>query len=121
MNDMKNILVIYDSNTTLILLVWTLKKEGYEVQVAQSVNEARKIIIQRKPDLVILDLSMPDVSGYDFLKMRPEIKLLDVPIIVVSAIDSKKSVRLTQQLGAVEFMSKPFVVSEIVEAVKRHL
>jgi DNA-binding response OmpR family regulator len=121
MNNKKKILVIDDSNTTLLLLEWAFKGEGYDVLIAESVGEAMKILQQNKPDLVLLDLSMPDVSGYDFLKMKPELNLTDVPVLVVSAFDSQESVKQTKELGAAEFIPKPFVVAKILKTAKKYL
>jgi DNA-binding response OmpR family regulator len=117
----KTILIIDDSNTTLILLDWSLKEEGYDTQIALNVEEAKQYITKAKPDLILLDLFMPEVSGYDFLKMKPALNIKDVPVIVVSAYNNQESVMLVRELGAAEFISKPFSIDAIVEAVKKHI
>ena len=121
MDKKKTILIVDDSNTTLILLEWTLKNEGYKILIALSVEEARKIIAKNKPDLILLDLFMPEVSGYDFLKMKSELNIKEIPIIVVSAYDTKESVNMTRDLGATEFVPKPFNIQHIVDTVKKYL
>jgi len=121
MDKEKTILIIDDSNTSLLLLEWSLKEEKYNTIVASSVREARKIIAKKRPDLIILDLFMPEISGYDFLKMKPELNLQEIPVIVVSAYDNTESVKLTQELGANEFIAKPFKISKIVDTVKKYL
>ena len=121
MGKKKTILIIDDSNTTLILLEWSLKNEGYKTLIARSVEEARTIISKTKPDLILLDLFMPDISGYDFLTMKPELNIQDVPVIVVSAYDSSDSVHQIQNLGATEFISKPFTIQNIIDSVKKYL
>jgi DNA-binding response OmpR family regulator len=120
MDKNKTILIIDDSNTALILLEWSLTNEGYKTLIAPSVEEARKIIAENKPDLILLDLFMPEISGYDFLKMIPELNLKNIPVIVVSAYDDKESVKLTLELGAAEFISKPFSVPQIIAAVNNY-
>ena len=117
----KNILVIDDSNTSLALLEWALKKEGYNALLAQSVNEARNIIVRIKPDLILLDLMMPDISGYDFLKMKSKLNIMGIPIIVISAYDSQDSVKKTKDLGATEFIAKPFNIQRIIKTIKKYL
>lgn len=117
----KSILIIDDSSTALILLEWSLRQEGYDTFIAASVAEAQRIILRNKPDLILLDLFMPEISGYDFLKMKPELNLQDVPVIVVSAYDNKESVKLTLDLGAAEFLSKPFTVAKVAAMVKKYL
>jgi DNA-binding response OmpR family regulator len=100
---------------------WSLKQEGYDTQLAVSVKEARDIIIKDKPDLILLDLSMPVVSGFDFLKMRSELGLKEIPIVVVSAIDNNESRKLVQELGADEFISKPFTIAQIITTLNKYL
>jgi len=121
MDKKKTILIIDDSNTTLMLLEWSLNQEEYNTELAASVKEAQKIIDRNKPDLILLDLSMPVVSGYDFLKMRSELDIQDIPIVVVSAFDNKESITLARDLGADEFISKPFTISQIFTTVKKYL
>jgi putative two-component system response regulator len=121
MSKNRTILIIDDSNTSLVLLEWALKEEGYNILIAADVNEARKIIARTKPDLILLDLFMPNVSGYDFLKMKPELNIEKTPIIIVSAYDSQDSVKQTKDLGASEFIAKPFNIRQIIETVKKYV
>ncbi len=121
MKKYKTILIIDDSSTTLLLLEWSLAQEGYDTQIAQSVEEARKVIEQKKPDLILLDLSMPRVSGYDFLKMRPELNIEEVPVVIVSAYDNMESIQLVKDLGANEFIAKPFRIPHILNVLDKYL
>jgi CheY-like chemotaxis protein len=114
----RKILCIDDSNTALLLLEYALGEEGYETLLAASVNEAIKLVGSQKPDLILLDLSMPEISGYDFLKMRNQLKIEDVPVIIISAYDSKDSIASTRNLGAVDFISKPIKIDSVVEKIK---
>lgn len=117
----KTILIIDDSSTTLILLEWSLNEEGYNTQLAASVKEARNIILNNKPDLILLDLSMPVASGYDFLKMRNELGLQEVPIVIVSAFDDKESKKSVKDLGAAEFIAKPFTILQILTVIEKYI
>ncbi len=121
MKKTKTILIIDDSNTSQTLLDWTLKTEGYDTLLASGVKEAQKIIKKAKPDLILLDLFMPNISGYDFLRMKSELKIEEVPIIIISAYDSSDSVKQTKDLGANEFISKPFKIELIIDAVKKYI
>lgn len=121
MKKYKTILIIDDSSTTLLLLEWSLAQEGYDTQIAQSVEEARKVIEQKKPDLILLDLSMPRVSGYDFLKMRPELNIEEIPVVIVSAYDNMESIQLVKDLGANEFIAKPFRIPHILNVLDKYL
>ena len=113
----KKILCIDDSNTALLLLEYSLNEAGYQAITALNVGEAIRIIEQQIPDLILLDLSMPAVSGYDFLKMRSQLKIEKVPVIVVSAYDSRDSVDSTRDLGAVDFVSKPISIDTILKKI----
>jgi DNA-binding response OmpR family regulator len=114
----KKILCIDDSNTALILLEYLLNEAGFQAIPALSVEEAIQIISIQIPDLILLDLSMPAISGYDFLKMREKLNLEKVPIIVVSAYDSQESFITTQNLGAIDFVSKPIKIDAILKKIK---
>ena len=71
----KKVLCIDDSETALILLEYSLKEAGFQPVLAKSVKEAIQILEYLKPDLILLDLSLPTISGYDFLAMR-EVSLI---------------------------------------------
>jgi DNA-binding response OmpR family regulator len=117
----KRILCIDDSNTALLLLEYALDEAGFQAILALSVDQAISEIKKQKPDLILLDLSMPDVSGYDFLNMRSQLGILDIPIIVISAFDSRESVAKTIDLGATAFIPKPIKIEAIVEKIKSFL
>ncbi len=117
----KNILCIDDSNTALLLLEHALGEAGFEAVLATSVEQAIGIIDTQKPDLVILDLSMPEVSGYEFLQMRKQLKIEDVPVVVISAFDSKDTIDTVRNLGAADFISKPIKIDSVIEVIKKFL
>jgi DNA-binding response OmpR family regulator len=103
------------------LLGYTLTNAGYKPISATNVEEAIQIIKSETPDLILLDLSMPDVSGFDFLKMRSDLQIENVPIIVISAYDSMESVKSTQDLGATDFITKPIKIDFVLQKVKQYL
>lgn len=121
MKEIYNILVIDDSSTALLLMEYALNEEGYKTQTASNVNDALLYLKQNTPDLVLLDLSMPEISGYDFLKMRKELHLADTPIIVVSAFDADDTIRETLSLGAIDFISKPIHIDTLLAKIKATL
>lgn len=121
MENKKKILIIDDSNTALVLMEYALKEAGYISLVASSVKEAIKLIEKHSPDLIMLDLSMPEISGYDFLKRKAELHIDHIPIIIVSAYDSVESVELTRKLGAVDFIAKPIRLDTMMEKIKGFL
>jgi putative two-component system response regulator len=117
----KKVLCIDDSETALILLEFALNEAGFQTILAKSVEEAIQILKTFIPDLILLDLSMPEISGYDFLSMRNRLNLEKIPIIVVSAYDSDESILKTQNLGAIDFIPKPIKIEQVIEKVKTYL
>jgi DNA-binding response OmpR family regulator len=117
----KRILCIDDSNTALLLLEYALSEAGFEAILATSVEQAIICINTKKPDLILLDLSMPEVSGYEFLKMRIQLKLENVPVIVISAFDLQDSIAAVRNLGAIDFISKPIKIDPVVEMINKYL
>jgi DNA-binding NtrC family response regulator len=121
MENKKKILIIDDSNTALLLMEYALKQTGFISLTASSVKEATKLIEKHSPDLILLDLSMPEISGYDFLKRKSETPIDHIPIIIVSAYDSVESIALTRKLGAVDFIAKPIRLDAMVDKIKSYL
>ena len=109
---MPDILIIDDDLHINALLEETLKNEGYAVRKAFSGTEAQLVLSQSKPDLILLDLMLPGISGEELL---PRIK--DIPVIVVSAkADTADKVGLLLG-GAVDYITKPFDIDELLARI----
>lgn len=109
---MSNILIIDDDVHISTLLEETLISEGYAVQKAFSGTEALLVLSHHKPDLILLDLMLPGLSGEELL---PQIK--DIPVIVVSAkVDTSDKVGLLLG-GAVDYITKPFDMQELLARI----
>lgn len=114
------ILIIDDSTTNQVLLEAILHEEGYSTVTAFGAREAFKIIEKQKPKLILLDLLMPEVSGFDFLKdIKANPNTAGIPVIVVSAVGSKENIDYCLSNGAVDFFSKPIDISQFIEKVKK--
>ncbi len=114
----EKILVIDDSSTNVVLLNAVLLQYGYEVITAFSAKEAFRLLDKESPDLILLDLLMPEISGFDFLgEIKKKKKLKNIPVVIVSAVGSKENVSLTQELGAVSFINKPVNIEELLNTV----
>jgi CheY-like chemotaxis protein len=100
---------------------WLVVNEGYKAIIAESVKKAIQIIQDQKPQLIILDLQMPEVSGYDFLEMKDSLNIQDVPIIVVSANDLPENVEAIKKLGATDFHAKPIKIDVLLQLIKKYL
>lgn len=119
----KNILIIDDSETS-ILLFKSLFDESCEI-VVHSENDSRaalKNIMELKPDLIILDLMMPGIDGFQILtKLKENKNIMNIPIIILSAIHDNKTINRVKQLGAIDFIKKPFIVEEVIGTILYYL
>ena len=122
MKNSQKILVIDDSNTNIVLLEAILETRGYKIMTALSVKEAIPMIEKELPDLILLDLLMPEVNGFDFLeKIKNEEKFQGIPVIIVSALTDDENINRTMEMGAVEFIKKPVNIERLVSRVENVL
>lgn len=121
-NQTANILIVDDTTSNLVILAEMIKSIGYIARPVISVKQALAAIAVEKPQLILLDISMPEIDGFDFceiLKRDPIMK--DVPIIFISALNSTEDKVKGFKLGAVDFISKPFELEEITLRINTHL
>lgn len=111
-----NIFLLEDDEAIGIGLTYSLENEGYNVTLAKSVKDAEKIIDEKEFSLYILDLTLPDGSGYDVCK-RIKAKG-DLPVIFLTAYDDEVNVIMGFELGADDYISKPFRVKELMLRIK---
>ena len=116
---MKKILVVDDEKPISDIVKFNLTKEGYEVLTAFDGEEALEIFAAEQPDLILLDLMLPQTDG---LEVAREIrKSSEVPIIMVSAKDSEFDKVIGLELGADDYVTKPFSNRELLARVKANL
>jgi len=112
----KKILVVDDKPELRTLLKSYLGQEGFEVTTASNGQEALYVARREKPDLIILDLMMPEMGGYDF--MRAYSREADTPVIILTArLDENEKV-LGLELGADDYVTKPFSPRELTARVR---
>lgn len=111
-----DIFLLEDDEAIGIGLTYSLENEGYNVTLAKSVKEAEKIIDEKEFSLYILDLTLPDGSGYDVCK-RIKAKG-DLPVIFLTAYDDEVNVIMGFELGADDYISKPFRVKKLMLRIK---
>ena len=116
---MKKILVVDDEKPISDIVKFNLTKEGYEVSTAYDGEEALKMVPEVEPDLIILDLMLPKIDGLEVC--REVRKNYDMPIIMVTAKDSEIDKVLGLELGADDYVTKPFSNRELVARVIAHL
>lgn len=111
-----NIFLLEDDEAIGVALTYSLKNEGYTVTLAKSIAEAKSIINNNVFSLYILDLTLPDGSGYDICKA---VKAQgDYPVIFLTAYDDEVNVVMGFDLGADDYISKPFRLKELLARIK---
>mgnify|MGYP004732671675 FL=1 len=111
-----NIFILEDDEAIGIGLKYSLENEGYEIVLAKSVAEANRIIKTENFSLYILDINLPDGSGYDVCRL---VKAKgDTPVIFLTAYDDEVNVVMGLDIGADDYISKPFRVRELIARIK---
>lgn len=107
--EFKNILVIEDSLLINKIIEKYLKKEKYNVIFASNVFEALSIIEIVDIDIILLDIMMPVITGYTFLKLvKCRKSTMHIPIIIVSSLDNEFDITKGLSMGAISYITKPF-------------
>jgi two-component system cell cycle response regulator len=104
-----NILVVDDNDMNLFLLAEILELEGYQVAIAHNGMEAIQSVVQKMPDLALLDVMMPDMNGFELCrKMRQPPLSTEIPIVMLTAMSSEIERAQALEAGANDIWSKPF-------------
>jgi DNA-binding response OmpR family regulator len=119
----KRILIIEDEEILMNLLQRKLLQEGYEVSVARDGDEGLKTMRENSPDLILLDILMPRVSGIEVMEeMQRDGRLKDIPVIIISNSGQPVEIDQAQKLGAKDWLIKTeFDPQEVVEKVKKQI
>jgi len=119
MSSKKKIVLAEDNSTLSLLLKFKLEREGYEILLAADGKVAIELIEQHQPSLILTDIMMPFISGLEVIShVRNKLKI-QTPIIVFSAAGQEEMVLKAFNLGANDFMGKPFSPNELLIRVKR--
>ncbi|UOE54653.1 response regulator transcription factor [Bacillus sp. CMF12] len=113
----KKILVVDDEQSIVTLLQYNLQQAGYEVITAMDGQEGKDLAISEKPDLIVLDLMLPKLDGIEVCKQLRQQKIA-TPILMLTAKDDEFDKVLGLELGADDYMTKPFSPREVVARVK---
>ena len=118
----KKILVVDDEPHVIRTLTFVLAKEGYEVSSAVDGEEAMAKVQESKPNLMFLDVMMPKKNGYEVCQdLKSDANFSDIHIVMLSAKGQEADKEKALNLGADEFMSKPFSPLGVIEKVKELL
>ncbi|VEP18575.1 Response regulator receiver modulated diguanylate cyclase/phosphodiesterase [Hyella patelloides LEGE 07179] len=119
---MNNILVVDDIVDNLRFLSQTLSAQGYKVRGAKNGTTALKVVKKIIPDLILLDIKMPDLDGYEICQqLKADSTTKDIPIIFLSALDDVLDKVKAFEVGAVDYVTKPFQLEEVLARVKNQL
>tara|TARA_B100000497_G_scaffold127013_1_gene167493 strand:+ start:330 stop:704 length:375 start_codon:yes stop_codon:yes gene_type:complete len=114
----KRILVVDDHEQIRASISEILLLQGYEVQTVINGKDALDKVSGFQPDLIVTDILMPDMDGYELLmKKWTDQQIYEIPIIVVSAMISKYDISAGKALGAKKYLTKPFKTNELIEAI----
>ena len=111
-----DIFLLEDDDAIAMVLSYSLENEGYTVTVAKSVSQALEIINKKNFSMYLLDLTLPDGSGYSVCKRIKEIG--DFPVIFLTAYDDEVNVVMGFELGADDYITKPFRLKELLVRIK---
>jgi len=114
-----HIFVVEDEKPILTLLTYNLEKEGYKVSSSSNGEEALSVIKEKKPDLVLLDWMLPDLSGIKICQyLKQDEKVKNIPIIMLTAKGEEEDKVKGLNTGAEDYMTKPFSFPELLARIK---
>lgn len=121
MNDKKHILCIEDEAEMIELMRLVLEREGFQVTGAMGGEQGLRAMKEKKPDLILLDLMMPGIDGWEvYRQMRADRELTEIPVIIVTAKAQSIDKVLGLQVAKVaDYITKPFGPKELIASIHR--
>ena len=116
---MSNVLLLEDDLSLINGLSFAFKKQGFELVVARTLKEADSLWVDGKYDLLVLDVSLPDGTGFEVCKKVRQVS--KVPIIFLTAADEEMNIIMGLDIGGDDYITKPFLPLELVARVKAQL
>lgn len=118
----KRILVVDDEPAWLKILSYILRKRGFEVREELTATGALQSMKEFRPDLIVSDVRMPDMNGFDFLDhVKHSKKDAEIPFVFVTAIDDYESRKAASDLGATDYLTKPFNEDDVVGILAKYI
>jgi CheY-like chemotaxis protein len=122
MSNHKQILIVDDEPVWLRVLTQLLQTKGYIVREAASGADALSTLQSYEPDLILLDVRMPDMNGFDLLEHIKKLpRLASKPVVFVSAMDDFHAKKVARELGAADYILKPIDEREVNDVLEKYL
>jgi len=122
MADQKTILIVDDERDLVETIRFNLEQEGYACTVAYDGEEALEKVKISRPDLILLDLSLPKMDGVDVCRrLKADEELQDIPVLIFTIKTQSDAMSQCARAGADEYIIKPYGISTVIEAVKEYL
>jgi putative two-component system response regulator len=121
-NDPKQTVLIVDDELSNLLALNKILSSDYAVFFAKSGEEALSVVADNQPDLILLDVVMPNMNGFDMLaKLKRNLETADIPVVFITGMDDEASKKHGFALGAVDYIIKPFSGSIVKARVDKHM
>jgi len=118
----KKVLLVEDEKNIILGVRTSLEAVGYEVHVVEDGEAALDFVRNQKPDLILLDLLLPKVDGFEVCaKLKKDAETKDIPVVVLTAKATEEDRRKVMELGADAYMTKPFRPQELWDEIKKYL
>ena len=119
MSQKKKILAVDDESDVLLLIKTALMSEGFAVTTASNGPDALTLAAEERPDLIILDMMMPEMSGFDVLEaLRSRQETESIPVIMLTGVSDKGKIRQAIDSGIDYYIVKPFAFHDLISKVK---
>jgi len=118
----KTILIVEDNDLNLKLFNDLLQAHGYNTVLTKDGREAVRLAGEHRPDLILMDIRLPGISGLEVTRMiKADDTLKDIPVVAVTAFAMKGDEERILEGGCQGYLAKPFTISSLIETVARHL
>jgi DNA-binding response OmpR family regulator len=117
-----NILIVDDQDENLFLLESILSKIGCNIETLNDPSQTIELLIQKEFDLILLDILMPNINGFELCKMiKEDQNLQNIPIMFISSLEEEKDIVKAFEVGAVDYITKPIKMLEVIARVENQL
>ena len=118
-HNMKKIIIADDEHKILMSLEYSFKKNGYDVFIARDGTEVLEFLKTMTPDVILLDIMMPNLDGYSTLELiKQDEKLTDTKVIFLSAKNNPKDIEKGLEMGADAYVTKPYSIKKLMQQIE---